>query len=32
MLLYIISGITFLCTTLVLYLYLMSEMSDLFED
>jgi hypothetical protein len=32
MLLYIISGITFLCTAVVLYLYLMSEMPDLFED
>jgi len=32
MVLYIILGITFLCTAVVLYLYLMSEMPDLFED
>jgi len=32
MLLYTISGITFLCTVVVLYLYLTSELTDLFED
>jgi hypothetical protein len=32
MLLYIISSITFLCTAVVLYLYLTSEMPNLFED
>jgi len=32
MLLYIILGIAFLCTAVVFYLYLMSEMPDLFED
>ena len=32
MLFYIILGIIFLCTVVVLYLYLMSELPDLLED
>ena len=32
MLLYTISGITFLGTVVIIYLYLMSELPDLFED
>jgi len=32
MLLYIFSGITFLFTVIVIYLYLTSELPNLFED
>ena len=32
MLLYIFSGITFLCTAVVIHLYLTSEMPNLFDD